>query len=173
MWVCFSHMQLLREFSKPVTDWGPAEDEHRTEFLQGICERTLGYVPSDIKPPDDIEGGGAGEGDNVEEERVPQINASQVWSTGVGGSTAAIRSVASCQALQSLINEGEFYQSKLSIAEKMAELYTKDLVKQGVPVELLASSDRVSYFLLCTVHSYKPILRDYMYFDLILDEEMP
>ncbi|VDM16115.1 unnamed protein product [Hydatigera taeniaeformis] len=129
---------LLREFSKPVTDWGPAEDEHRTEFLQGICERTLGYVPSDLRAPGEGDGGeeGVDGGGN-------HLNVSQVWSTGAGGSTAALRNAASCQALHSLLNEGEFYQSKLSIAEKMAELHTKDLVKQGVPIELLASTDRL------------------------------
>ena len=129
-----------------MADWGPAEDEHRTEFLQGICERTLGYVPSDLKNPKDVdagaggEGEGEGEGDNT---AGAQVASSQVWSTGVGGSTAALRNAASYHALHSLLNEGEFYQSKLSIAEKMAELHAKDLVKQGVPVELLASTDRV------------------------------
>ncbi|EUB63240.1 Sodium- and chloride-dependent glycine transporter [Echinococcus granulosus] len=130
---------LLREFSKPVTDWGPAEDEHRTEFLQGICKRTLGYVPSDLRMPGD----GDGEGEEGKEGGANHLNVSQVWSTGAGGSTTALRTAASCQALHSLLNEGEFYQSKLSIAEKMAELHTKDLVKQGVPIELLASTDRL------------------------------
>ncbi|CDI98356.1 sodium and chloride dependent glycine [Echinococcus multilocularis] len=130
---------LLREFSKPVTDWGPAEDEHRTEFLQGICKRTLGYVPSDLRMPGD----GDGEGEESKEDGANHLNVSQVWSTGAGGSTTALRTAASCQALHSLLNEGEFYQSKLSIAEKMAELHTKDLVKQGVPIELLASTDRL------------------------------
>ncbi|KAL5109613.1 Sodium and chloride-dependent glycine transporter 1 [Taenia crassiceps] len=128
---------LLREFTKPVTDWGPAEEKHRTEFLQGICQRTLGYVPSDLRTPGDGEGYEGREGGGN------HLNVSQVWSTGAGGSTAALRNAASCQALHSLLNEGEFYQSKLSIAEKMAELHTKDLVKQGVPIELLASTDRL------------------------------
>ncbi|VDK20187.1 unnamed protein product [Taenia asiatica] len=128
---------LLREFSKPVTEWGPAEEMHRTEFLQGICQRTLGYMPSDLQTPGDGDREDGGEGG------ANYLNVSQVWSTGAGGSTAALRNAASCQALHSLLNEGEFYQSKLSIAEKMAELYTKDLVKQGLPVELLASTDRL------------------------------
>ncbi|VDD81142.1 unnamed protein product [Mesocestoides corti] len=140
---------LLREFSKPITDWGPAQDEHRTEFLQGICARTLGYVPSDLELG--LRGENAGE--NAEEgvdgettEAAPKnnnLNVSQVWSTGVGGSSAALRNATSCQALHSLLNEGEFYQSKLSIAEKMAELHSKDLVKQGVPLELLASTEQL------------------------------
>lgn len=127
-----------------MTDWGPADYKHRTEFLQGICKHSLGYVPSDLRTPGDgdREEGGEGGGNH--------LNISQVWSTGAGGSTAALRNAASCQALHSLLNEGEFYQSKLSIAEKMAELHTKDLVKQGVPVELLASTDRVSRVRCCS-----------------------
>ncbi|KAM7535481.1 hypothetical protein Aperf_G00000091586 [Anoplocephala perfoliata] len=129
---------LLRELLKPVTKWGPAEDVHRMEFLQGICERALGYVPSDILPQ--LEG----EGDADDQAHAGHLNVSQVWSTGVN-STANLRGAASTQALHSLLNEGEFYQSKLSIAEKMAERHTKDLVKQGFPAELLASTDRLKF----------------------------
>ncbi|VDO10328.1 unnamed protein product [Rodentolepis nana] len=133
---------LLREFSKPVSDWGPAEDIHRTEFLTNICERTLGYVPPDVQGKSDGEDEGL-----RDEERgngVP-TQGQGVWNTGVAGSSANIRAAASTQALHSLLNEGEFYQSKLSIAEKMAELHAKELIKQGVPVEMFGSSDRFKF----------------------------
>nr|CDS26502.2 sodium and chloride dependent glycine [Hymenolepis microstoma] len=139
---------LLRELSKPVSDWGPAEDVHRTEFLTNICERTLGYVPPDVQN----EGEGEDEssedkegGNGIPTQGQSQLNVSGVWSTGVAGSSANIRAAASTQALHSLLNEGEFYQSKLSIAEKMAELHTKDLVKQGVPIEMFGSGDRLRF----------------------------
>ncbi|VDL58837.1 unnamed protein product [Hymenolepis diminuta] len=136
---------LLRELSKPVADWGPAEDIHRTEFLTDICQRTLGYVPADVQ--NEMEGeDGNEEGGETENQGQNQLNASGVWSTGVAGSNANIRAATSCHALHSLLNEGEFYQSKLSIAEKMAEMHTKEMVKQGVPIEVLGSGDRVSFF---------------------------
>ncbi len=75
--------------------------------------------------------------------RTSQLNVSQVGSTALGGSTAALRAVASCQALTCLMNEGDFYQSKLSIAEKLAEKHTKDLAKQGIPTDVVTSNEQL------------------------------
>lgn len=134
-----------------MSEWGPAEDVHRAEFLTQICQRTLGYTPEEImqarQNEGDVESGEGGDGGDG-----THLNVSGIINSGVAGSSANIRAAASCQALHSLLNEGEFYQSKLSVAEKLAEKHTKDLVKQGYPIDMIGSTDRVSNFGILSNH---------------------
>ncbi len=113
---------MLKELAKPSASWGPQEEEHRAEFLQGIIDRANGVdlthsinANPATPTPDALE---AGQGVNL-------------------GSGAVFSPQA---ALGSLMAEGEFFQSKLSLAGRLAEKHVRELAKQGVDAGQIASS---------------------------------
>lgn len=106
-------------------------------FLQQICDRHLGYVPEIgaveiTEDVDDVDGHPGGNRLNVGDQ-----------ATGLVGTRSRLWTAASCQALTCLVNEGDFYQSKLSIAEKMFEKHNKDLAKQGLSRAVFPSNEQL------------------------------
>ncbi len=94
----------MKELAKPSVTWGPVEEEHRVEFLQALTE---------------------------EAQRV-----SSSHSLHANAPTPATRYGAnelnSAQLLGRVMTDGNFFHSKLNLAEKLAEKHTRDLVKQGL-----------------------------------------
>uniref|UniRef100_A0A0X3PNC8 Transporter n=1 Tax=Schistocephalus solidus TaxID=70667 RepID=A0A0X3PNC8_SCHSO len=120
---------VLREFFKPTHTWGPAEDEHRNEFLSQVREREQ----QKKQQQEDVE-----TGEN-------KLFTSQL---SLGGSklnsATCLRTTASCLALSAAqADEPSFFQSKLSIAEKLTYAHAKDLVKRGGP-DFLNSSEAIA-----------------------------
>ncbi len=53
----------------------------------------------------------------------------------------AMRAVTESQhTLNRVVSEADFFQSKLSVAEKLAEKHVRDLAKQGVEVGMISSA---------------------------------
>ncbi|BHF74122.1 hypothetical protein SprV_0401720600 [Sparganum proliferum] len=118
---------VLREFFKPTHTWGPAQDEHRNEFLSQVREREQQKKQQDVES-----------GEN-------KISTSQL---SLGGSkfnsATCLRTTASCLALSAAqADEPSFFQSKLSIAEKLTYAHAKELVKRGGP-DILNSTEALA-----------------------------
>eukprot|EP00108_Taenia_solium_P002414 TsM_000570200 transcript=TsM_000570200 gene=TsM_000570200 len=111
---------LFTEFLKPVNEWGPAQDEHRAEFISMIrsndsLRHTVGssqvcissaHIPSGLA---DLENGVGGGGDSSSRRRRILI----------GNSSVALDS------------EGGFFQSKLSVAEKLTIAHNREIAKRS------------------------------------------
>uniref|UniRef100_A0A5K3EUZ4 Transporter n=1 Tax=Mesocestoides corti TaxID=53468 RepID=A0A5K3EUZ4_MESCO len=112
---------LFTEFLKPVNEWGPAKDEHRAEFISMIRSNdslrqggghgssqvclSRAYIPQGLGDPEG--------GDIIDGSR------KRVFGSVVRGSTAAIDT------------EGGFFQSKLSVAEKLTMAHNKEVAKRS------------------------------------------
>ncbi|VDO00481.1 unnamed protein product [Rodentolepis nana] len=110
---------LFKEFLKPVNEWGPAQDEHRAEFISMIRSSdslrhnasgsqmciSSSYIPPGIGDPEN----GFSGGDSVGRKKRVMIGNSSV----------------------ALDTEGGFFQSKLSVAEKLTMAHTKELAKRS------------------------------------------
>nr|CDS26504.1 sodium and chloride dependent glycine [Hymenolepis microstoma] len=110
---------LFKEFLKPVNEWGPAQDEHRAEFISMIRSNdslrhnasgsqmciSSSYIPPGIGDPEN----GFSGGDSVGRKKRVMIGNSSV----------------------ALDTEGGFFQSKLSVAEKLTMAHTKELAKRS------------------------------------------
>ncbi|KAM7535023.1 hypothetical protein Aperf_G00000091652 [Anoplocephala perfoliata] len=116
---------LFTEFLKPVNEWGPAQDEHRAEFIYMIrssesfhqnTSSSRVFISSSRVPPaleDDYTGGDSCDSNR----RAP-----------VGNSSVALET------------EGGFFQSKLSVAEKLTVAHTRKLAKlSGVDLSQLGT----------------------------------
>lgn len=111
---------LFTEFLKPVNEWGPAQDEHRAEFISMIrsndsLRHNVGSsqvcISSTHIPPGlaDPENGVAGGGDSSGRHRRILIGNSSVV----------------------LDSEGGFFQSKLSVAEKLTIAHNREVAKRS------------------------------------------
>ncbi|CAH8606201.1 unnamed protein product [Schistosoma mattheei] len=106
---------LLKEFLKPVHEWGPADKQHRAEFISmiksnesRINEAGGNLYTSPIGGPTTIEG-------------------SQL-QLGYGLNS----SLKSGLAAAGVIDDTKFFQSKLNVAEKLTHAHTKEVVKRVV-----------------------------------------
>ena len=74
-----------------------------------------------------------------------KISVTENTDTGALSVTVPVENAsvtASCQALSSLVVTDGFYQSKLSVAEKIMEDHMKDLTKQGILSEQLSPNEQ-------------------------------
>ncbi|VDL57566.1 unnamed protein product [Hymenolepis diminuta] len=138
---------LFTEFLKPVNEWGPAQHEHRAEFISMIRSSdslrhnasssqvciSSSYIPPGVGDP---ESGFSG-GDSAGRRR----------RVLVGNSSVA------------LDTEGGFFQSKLSVAEKLTMAHTKELAKRsGVDLSHLDTEGlTASQFALATMTAAKEV----------------
>ncbi|VDP80389.1 unnamed protein product [Echinostoma caproni] len=114
---------LMREFFKPVHEWGPAQDEHRAEFINMIRSNES-LRRSRIR--------------NTSSHLFPATvgNGSQLQlGFGLGGS------VVSGLAGTGIIDDTGFFQSKLSVAEKLTQAHTKEVMKRVASNAEFASTD--------------------------------
>ncbi|KAH9589936.1 Sodium- and chloride-dependent glycine transporter 2, variant 2 [Schistosoma haematobium] len=106
---------LLKEFLKPVHEWGPADKQHRAEFISmiksnesRINEAGGNLYTSPIGGPTTIEGS--------------QLQLGYGLNSSLkSGLTAA-----------GVIDDTKFFQSKLNVAEKLTHAHTKEVVKRVV-----------------------------------------
>ncbi|CAI2733734.1 unnamed protein product [Schistosoma spindalis] len=106
---------LMKEFLKPVHEWGPAEKEYRTEFISMIksnesLHRSRIY---DIGPG------------NASTTMTHAISNSQM-NFNLGGSLVSGLAVAT-----GVMDDTKFFQSKLKVAEKLTEAHTKEVIKRA------------------------------------------
>ncbi|CAL8107713.1 unnamed protein product [Calicophoron daubneyi] len=104
---------LLREFLKPAHEWGPARGEDRAEFIsiirsnESLRRSRLNNASSALFP-------------------TAITNGSQLQlGFGLGGS------VVSGLAGTGIIDDTGFFQSKLSVAEKLTQAHTKEVMKRA------------------------------------------
>ncbi len=94
----------MKELAKPSVTWGPMEEEHRVEFLHALTEEASRLSSS--------------------------------HSLHANAPTPATRYGAnelnSAQLLGRVMTESNFFHSKLSLAEKLAEMHAQDLVRHGI-----------------------------------------
>ncbi|KAK4475589.1 hypothetical protein MN116_000865 [Schistosoma mekongi] len=106
---------LMKEFLKPVHEWGPAEKEYRTEFISMIksnesLHRSRVY---------DV-------GANMTAAMTNAISTSQMQvNFGLGGS------IVSGLTAAGVVDDTKFFQSKLKVAEKLTEAHTKEVIKRA------------------------------------------
>ncbi|KAF5403474.1 Sodium- and chloride-dependent taurine transporter [Paragonimus heterotremus] len=103
---------LLKEFLKPVHEWGPARDEHRAEFMTMIRSH-----------------------ESLKRSRLNDMSASVLPTIGQNGSQLQLGfglggSVISGLAGTGIIDDTKFFQSKLSVAEKLTQAHTKEVLKR-------------------------------------------
>ncbi|KAM3171972.1 hypothetical protein ACTXT7_015503 [Hymenolepis weldensis] len=138
---------LFTEFLKPVNEWGPAQHEHRAEFISMIRSSdslrhnasssqvciSSSYIPPGVGDPEN----GFSGGDSAGRRR----------RVLVGNSSVA------------LDTEGGFFQSKLSVAEKLTMAHTKELAKRsGVDLSHLdAEGLTASQFALAAMTAAKEV----------------
>ncbi|KAM7535786.1 hypothetical protein Aperf_G00000091618 [Anoplocephala perfoliata] len=110
---------LFTEFLKPVNEWGPAQDEHRAEFISMIRSSeslrrnasssqvciSSSHIPPGLGDPENCFPGG----DSCDKKQRVLIGNSSV----------------------ALDTEGGFFQSKLSVAEKLTVAHTRKLAKRS------------------------------------------
>ncbi len=124
----------MKELAKPALAWGPVEEEHRVEFLQALTEEANRESPS--------------------------------HSLRANAPTPVTRYGAnelnSVQLLGRVMTESNFFHSKLSLAEKLAEKHTLDLKKHGI--------DTGNMTPMASAHEHavsgdmmKPIIANYLY----------
>ncbi|XP_018653832.1 putative sodium/chloride dependent transporter [Schistosoma mansoni] len=107
---------LMKEFLKPVHEWGPAEKEYRTEFISMIksnesLHRSRIY---DIGPG------------NASTTMAHALSNSQMqMNFNLGGSIVSGLAVAT-----GVMDDTKFFQSKLKVAEKLTEAHTKEVIKR-------------------------------------------
>ncbi|KAF8565961.1 hypothetical protein P879_02990 [Paragonimus westermani] len=104
---------LLKEFLKPVHEWGPARDEHRAEFMTMIRSH-----------------------ESLKRSRLNDMSASALPTIGQNGSQLQLGfglggSVISGLAGTGIIDDTKFFQSKLSVAEKLTQAHTKEVLKRA------------------------------------------
>ncbi|KAA3672148.1 solute carrier family 6 (neurotransmitter transporter, amino acid) member 5/7/9/14, partial [Paragonimus westermani] len=104
---------LLKEFLKPVHEWGPARDEHRAEFITMIRSH-----------------------ESLKRSRLNDMSASALPTIGQNGSQLQLGfglggSVISGLAGTGIIDDTKFFQSKLSVAEKLTQAHTKEVLKRA------------------------------------------
>ncbi len=103
----------MQELAKPELTWGPANDEDRAEFLQRILYKSLNHDRAEVDP------GQLSESIDAEAGSDPHLQ----------------RDVD--QLLKSVMKETNFFQSKLSVAEKMAKGHLHELRRQGIVRETI------------------------------------
>ncbi|TGZ63971.1 hypothetical protein CRM22_006605 [Opisthorchis felineus] len=116
---------LLREFVKPVQEWGPARDEHRAEFISMIRSN-----------------------ESLKRSRLNNASASILPTTAVMNTGSQLQvgyglggSVISGLAGTGIIDDTGFFQSKLSVAEKLTQAHTKEVMKRVTSTADLGSTD--------------------------------
>ncbi|CAH8611492.1 unnamed protein product [Heterobilharzia americana] len=102
---------LLKEFLKPIHEWGPADRSHRAEFISMIrshesrINETVGVT---------IQQG-------------PKMEGSQM-KLGSGLDSSLKSDIAAA----GVVDDTKFFQSKLNVAEKLTQAHTKEVVKRVV-----------------------------------------
>ncbi|CAH8872469.1 unnamed protein product [Trichobilharzia szidati] len=100
---------LLKEFLKPVHEWGPADRSHRAEFISLLRAHASQRIEEGRQAA--IQG--------------PVSHASQLRMT-----SSLDDSVKSGLTAAGIIPDTNFFQSKLNVAEKFTEAHTKEVVKR-------------------------------------------
>nr|CAH8873460.1 unnamed protein product [Trichobilharzia regenti] len=100
---------LLKEFLKPVHEWGPADKSHRAEFISLLKERAS---------------------QRVEEGRQPAIEGPVSHGSHLRMTTSVDNSIKSGLTAAGMVPDTKFFQSKLNVAEKFTEAHTKEVVKR-------------------------------------------
>nr|CAH8873456.1 unnamed protein product [Trichobilharzia regenti] len=104
---------LMKEFLKPVHEWGPAEKEHRTEFI------------SMIKSSESLHRSRINDVGSNANALAQAVSGSQMQvNFGLGGS------MISDLAAAGVVDDTKFFQSKLKVAEKLTQAHTKEIVKR-------------------------------------------
>uniref|UniRef100_A0A0X3PE14 Transporter n=1 Tax=Schistocephalus solidus TaxID=70667 RepID=A0A0X3PE14_SCHSO len=151
MWLIYKYCVeggwiLFTEFLKPVTEWGPAQDEHRAEFISMIRS-------SESLKRHDLPGSGVclsssyippGLGDA---EAYPPHRTNMVLGSGIVlGSTKGLES------------ENGFFQSKLSVAEKLTQAHNKEILKKvGSDLGQISDGMTASQLALATLCAVKEV----------------
>ncbi|KAF6779313.1 hypothetical protein AHF37_01274 [Paragonimus kellicotti] len=132
---------LLKEFLKPVHEWGPARNEDRAEFMTMIRSH-----------------------ESLKRSRMNDMSASVLPTIGQNGSQLQLGfglggSVISGLAGTGIIDDTKFFQSKLSVAEKLTQAHTKEVLKRVAsnadfntvdPIGVLTASQTFIHLLLFT-----------------------
>nr|QQY02531.1 glycine transporter [Cryptocotyle lingua] len=120
---------LLREFFKPVHEWGPARDEHRAEFIsmirsnESLKRSRLNNASSSILPA------------------VATMNTGSQLQVGYGLGGSVISGLAGT----GIIDDTGFFQSKLSVAEKLTHAHTKEVMKRVTSTAEMGSTDALGF----------------------------
>ncbi len=112
----------MQELAKPELIWGPANDEDRAEFLQRILDKSGNHNRAEVDP------GQPSESIDAEVGSDPHLQ------TDVD------------QLLNSVMKKTNFFQSKLSVAEKMAKGHLHELRRQGIVRETIDMSSIILGF---------------------------
>lgn len=144
----------MREFFKPVHEWGPAQNEYRAEFInmirsnESLRRSRMQNASSHLFPAT------VGNGSQ------PQLG------FGLGGS------VVSGLAGTGIIDDTGFFQSKLSVAEKLTQAHTKEVMKRVASNAEFASTDAIG-----VLTASQTVSSLFMYpkreFDCIFPQETP